>query len=159
PRNDGVMRSEGREAAGLGSRRRAPLDPLDGAGKRKDQPIAALQFAAQKDQRAAGAGDLGEALDELALADGVDELAGERDRHAWSLQDRGGVGEQAIVGERHEAAAMDVASAVEMLLFHPEGRADAAVILHPVPERPVIGLEIVAGPGPPARKFTFRADI
>jgi hypothetical protein len=48
---------------------------------------------------------------------------------------------------------MDVAHAVEMLFLDPERAMDAAVILHPVVERPVMGLKIVAAPGPPAREF------
>ena len=34
-----------------------------------------------------------------------------------------------------------------------------AVVLHPVPERPVMGLEIVAAPGPPAREFALGFDV
>ena len=54
---------------------------------------------------------------------------------------------------------MDVAGAVEMLLFDPEGAADLAVVLHAVVERPVMGLEIVAAPGAPAREFALGFDM
>ncbi len=50
---------------------------------------------------------------------------------------------------------MDIALAVEMLFLDPEGAADLAVILHPVPERPVMGFEIVAAPSPPVLEFAF----
>ena len=46
-----------------------------------------------------------------------------------------------------------LAEAVEVLFLDPECAADAAVILGAVPERPVMGLEIVAGPGPPPLEF------
>ena len=54
---------------------------------------------------------------------------------------------------------MDVAHAVEVLLLDPERAAHAAVVLHPVPERPVMGLEIVAAPGPPAGEFALGFDM
>src|SRR5215813_13985113 len=53
---------------------------------------------------------------------------------------------------------MHVLGAVEMLLLDPEGAADAPVILHPVPERPVVGLIGVAGPGVPAGEFALGSD-
>ena len=65
---------------------------------------------------------------------------------------------EAIVGERHEAAAMDVVRAVEMLFLNAEGTADGAVLLHPVPERSIMGFEIVAAEGAPAGKFALGAD-
>src|SRR3982074_3977826 len=54
---------------------------------------------------------------------------------------------------------MDVLHAVEMLVLDPEGAVDLAVVVHPVPERPVMGLKIVAAPGPPALEFAFSADV
>jgi hypothetical protein len=54
---------------------------------------------------------------------------------------------------------MDVFRAIEVLFLDPERAADAAIVLHPVPERPVIGLEGVAAPCAPAGKFTFGADV
>src|ERR1700759_3159653 len=54
---------------------------------------------------------------------------------------------------------MDVACAVKMLLLDPECTADAAILLPLVPERPVVGLEIVAAPGPPAPKFAFGTEM
>ena len=54
---------------------------------------------------------------------------------------------------------MDVAHAVEVFLLDPEGAADLAVVLHPVPERPVMGFEIVAAPGPPAFELPFGSDV
>ena len=36
---------------------------------------------------------------------------------------------------------------------------DEAVVVHAVVERPVMGLEIVAAPGPPALKFPLGADM
>ena len=51
---------------------------------------------------------------------------------------------QAIIRECHEAAAMDIAHAVEMLFLDPEGALHAAMVVHPVPERPEMGLETVA---------------
>jgi hypothetical protein len=54
---------------------------------------------------------------------------------------------------------MDVAHTVEMLFLDPERAMDAAVILHPVVERPVMGLKIVAAPGPPAREFAGGFDV
>ena len=90
---------------------------------------------------------------------GVEKLAGKRHGDAGSLQDGGRGREQAVVRERHEAAAMDVVAAVEMLLRDPERAVDAAVVLHAVPEWSVIGLVGVAAPGAPARKFAFGADM
>ena len=90
---------------------------------------------------------------------GIEKFAGKCHRHCRPLQRRPGDCEQAVVGERHEAAAMNVACAVEVLLLHPERAAHAAVVLHPVPERPVVGLEIIPAPGSPARKFALRADV
>ena len=54
---------------------------------------------------------------------------------------------------------MDVAHAVKVLLFDPERALHFAVLVHPVPERAVMGLKTVAGPGPPARKFALGFDV
>src|SRR5258705_13080665 len=54
---------------------------------------------------------------------------------------------------------MDVAGAVEMLLFDPEHALHLTVFVHPVPERPVMGLEIVPGPGAPAGEFALGFDV
>ena len=54
---------------------------------------------------------------------------------------------------------MDVALAVEVLFLDPECALHAAVFVHPVPERPVMGLKLVAGPGPPALKFALGFDV
>ena len=54
---------------------------------------------------------------------------------------------------------MDIAHAVEMLLLDPEGAAHAAIVLHPVPERPAMSLVIVAAPGSPTGEFAFGADV
>ena len=54
---------------------------------------------------------------------------------------------------------MDIAGAVKMLFLDPERAAHAAVLAGAVPERPVIGLEIVTGPGPPAHKLTIGGDV
>jgi len=75
------------------------------------------------------------------------------------LQDGCGNGEQAVIGKRHEAAAMNVVGAIEMLLCHPERAADAAIVLHPVIERAVMRLEIVAAPGAPTPEFALGFDV
>jgi hypothetical protein len=49
--------------------------------------------------------------------------------------------------------------AVEMFLLDPEGAAYLTVVVHPVPERLVMGFEIVAAPGSPALEFAFSADV
>src|SRR6185312_707568 len=54
---------------------------------------------------------------------------------------------------------MHVSRAIEMLLLDPEGAEDAAVLLHAVPERPVVGFKGVTAPGAPALEFTFGADV
>src|SRR3954469_12968768 len=54
---------------------------------------------------------------------------------------------------------MDVALAVEMLLFDAERAAYAAVVIHPVPERAVVGLKPVAAPGSPAGEFALGFDM
>ena len=56
---------------------------------------------------------------------------------------------------------MDVAHAVEVFPLDPEGALHLAVFVHPVPERAVMGLETVAGPGAPALEFAlgFRVQI
>ena len=54
---------------------------------------------------------------------------------------------------------MDVAHAVEVLLLDPERALHAAVFVHPVPERAVMGLKTVAGPGPPAGEFALGFDM
>jgi hypothetical protein len=63
-------------------------------------------------------------------------------------------GKQAIIGERHEGAAVDIARAVEMFRRDPEGAVDLPVVVHAVVEWPVMGLEIVPAPGSPAGEFT-----
>ena len=141
-------------------RRHSPPHPLDGAGKAEQRPLAALQEATQEDHRASGAGDLAGTLDQFALLRGVEEFAAERHRHRRPVQHGPGDGEQAVIRERHEGAAMDVAlAAVEMLLLDPEGAADLAVVLDPVPERAVMGLEIVPAPGSPAGEFALGLDM
>jgi hypothetical protein len=54
---------------------------------------------------------------------------------------------------------MDVAHAVEVFLLDPEGAANLAIVLHPVPERPIMRFEIVAAPGSPALEFALSADM
>src|SRR4030095_6442122 len=99
------------------------------------------------------------AFDQFALARGVEKLAGKRYRDARRLQNGGGDRKQAVIGERHEAAAMDVALPVEVLLLDPERALHVAVFVHPGPEGAVMSLKIVAGPGPPARKFALGFDM
>ena len=52
---------------------------------------------------------------------------------------------------------MDVAHAV--FLLDPEGAMDLAVIIHPVPERPVMGFEVVAAPASPTPEFVLGFDV
>src|ERR1700736_3473877 len=125
------------------NRRYSQLHPLQRAGEREQLALAACQNAAEKNHRAAGAGDLAKTFDQLALARGIEELTGKRHRYARSLQHGGGGREQAIIRKRHEAAAVDVLHSVEMLALDPERAADTAVVLHAVVERPVMDLEIV----------------
>src|SRR3954469_14741801 len=54
---------------------------------------------------------------------------------------------------------MNVARAVEMLLLDPEYALHLAMFVDPVPERSVMGLEIVAGPGAPAGEFALGFDV
>ena len=54
---------------------------------------------------------------------------------------------------------MDVAHAVEVLFLDPECALHLAVFVHPVPERPVMGLEIVTAPGAPALEFALGFDV
>src|SRR5258707_9774856 len=54
---------------------------------------------------------------------------------------------------------MDVARAVEVLVLDPEHTLHLAVFVDPVPERPVMGLEIVTGPGAPAGEFALGFDV
>ena len=54
---------------------------------------------------------------------------------------------------------MDVAHAVEVLLLDPERALHFAVLVHPVPERAVMGLKTVADPGPPAGEFALGFDM
>src|SRR6202042_2507518 len=96
---------------------------------------------------------------QFALARGVEKFAGKRHGDTRPVQDGGRGREQAIIRKRHETAAMHEAAAVEMLLRDPESTADAAVVLHAMPERPVIGLVGVAAPGRPAREFALGADV
>src|SRR5690349_7638885 len=49
--------------------------------------------------------------------------------------------------------------AVEMFLLDPERAEDAAILLHAMPERPIVGLEGVAAPGAPAFELPFGADV
>ena len=50
---------------------------------------------------------------------------------------------------------MDIVLAVEVFCLDTERALDAAVFVHPVPKGPVMGLKIVAAPGPPAREFAL----
>ena len=54
---------------------------------------------------------------------------------------------------------MDVARAVEVLVLDPEHALHLAVFVDPVPEWPVMGLEIVTGPGAPAGEFALGFDV
>ena len=54
---------------------------------------------------------------------------------------------------------MDVAHAVEVFFLDTERALHFAVLVHPVPERPVMGLKTVAGPGPPALEFALGFDV
>src|SRR5882757_2034636 len=144
---------------GASVRPRLPLHALDGAGKSEQGPFCGFQRAAQEDQRTAGTGDFASTLDQFAFAGGIEEFAGERYRYAGTLEHRGGHREQTVIGKRHEAAAMNVARAVEMLLLDPEHTLHLAVFVDPVPERPVMGLEIVTPPGAPAGEFAFGFDV
>ena len=54
---------------------------------------------------------------------------------------------------------MDVAGAVQMLLFDPEGAADAAVRLQAVPEGTDMVLKAVPDPGLPALELTLGRDM
>ena len=54
---------------------------------------------------------------------------------------------------------MDIAGAVEVLFLDPEGALHAALVVDPVPERPVMRFEIVAGPGQPAGEFALGTDM
>jgi hypothetical protein len=54
---------------------------------------------------------------------------------------------------------MDVPGAVEVLFLDPEGAADAAVRLDPVPEGADMGLKTVANPGSPALEFALGGDV
>jgi len=100
-----------------------------------------------------------DAFDQLALASRVEEITGEIRRHGRAIQLMGGDREQAIVGEGHEAAAMDVSGAVEVLFLDPERRADAAVVLDLVPERADMALKTVANPGSPALELALGGDV
>src|SRR6185437_17118480 len=107
---------------------RAPLDPLDGAGKRQQRPLTGFQQASQENQRAAGAGDFARPLDQFAFLRGVEEFVAERYRHRGPIEYVRGDRKQAVIGEGHEGAAVDVAAgAVEVLVLDPERAADAAV--------------------------------
>src|SRR5258708_16235394 len=97
------------------------------------------------------------ALDQLALVSRVDEFRGERQRDAATIHqhlvaDR----EQAVVGERHQAAAVHGAGAVDVLLFQAQRTAYRPVVLLAVPERAVVDLKVVAGPRPPAGELARR---
>src|SRR5947209_6109902 len=54
---------------------------------------------------------------------------------------------------------MDVARTVEMLLLDPEHALHFAALVDPVPERTVMGLEIVTPPGAPAGEFALGFDV
>ena len=54
---------------------------------------------------------------------------------------------------------MDVAHAVEVLLLDPERALHLAVFVDPVPERPVMGLKTVTGPGAPTLEFALGFDV
>ena len=54
---------------------------------------------------------------------------------------------------------MNVAHAVEVFLLDPESAAYLAIVVHPVPERPVMSLKIVAAPGAPALEFALRSHM
>ncbi len=54
---------------------------------------------------------------------------------------------------------MDIAHTVEVFLLDPECATYLTVVVHPVPERPVMGFEAVAAPGSPAGEFAFSADV
>src|SRR5579871_1934316 len=54
---------------------------------------------------------------------------------------------------------MDVLRTIEVFLLDPERATDAAVIRHPVPERPVVGLVRIADPGVPPGKFALSCDM
>ena len=54
---------------------------------------------------------------------------------------------------------MDIAHAVEVFLLDPEGAVDAALIVHAVAKRPVMGFEVVAAPGSPAGEFAFGLHV
>src|SRR5882757_7960249 len=122
---------------GASVRPRLPLHALDGAGKSEQGPFCGFQRPAQKDQRTAGTGDFAGTLDQFAFAGGIEELASERYRYAGTLEQRGGHREQAVIGKRHEGAAMDVAATIEVLLLDPEHALHLAVFVDPMPERPV----------------------
>ncbi len=96
----------------------------------------------------------------FALLGGIEEFAGERHRHARSLKHGRGDRKQAIISKRHEGAAMDIAPrAVEVLLLDPERALHLAALVDPVPERAVMGLKIVTGPGAPALEFALGCDV
>jgi hypothetical protein len=54
---------------------------------------------------------------------------------------------------------VDIVRAIEMLLPDAKGAMNAPPLVHPMVERPVIGLEIIPAPGPPPREFTFGFDV
>jgi hypothetical protein len=54
---------------------------------------------------------------------------------------------------------MDIAHAVEVFLLDPECAEHATVVVHPVPERPVMGFEVVAAPGSPTLEFARGFDV
>ncbi|MFK4407046.1 hypothetical protein ABH991_004080 [Bradyrhizobium ottawaense] len=105
------------------------------------------------------AGDLAGAFDQLALACRVEKFTGKIGRHRPAVQDMGGDRKQGVVGKGHVAAAVDVPGAVEVLFLDPEGAADVAIRLDPVPEGADMGLKTVANPGPPAHKFALGGDV
>src|SRR5581483_8620546 len=107
-------------ALSIGRRRDLAGDALDRAGEGEHRLVGRGEHAAQEDDGIAGTGDLAPSLDQFALAHGGEKLAGKGQRDARALQDRRGGRKQAVVRKRHEAAAMDVVAAIEMLLLDPE---------------------------------------
>jgi hypothetical protein len=67
--------------------------------------------------------------------------------------------EQAVIRECHEGAAMDIAHAVEVLVLDPERATHAAVVVHPVVEWAIVGIEVVAAPASPTPEFVLGFDV
>lgn len=133
-----------------------PPCALDRARKGEQRLLSGRQLASHEDQRPAGMGDFASTQDEIALLSGVQELTGEIDCYAPSLKYGRGDCKEAVVGESHEAAAMDVASGVQVLLLNPKGAANSAIWLSPMPERAAIRFEAIVAPGSPPYEFALR---